>query len=328
MNQYNTIIDSTPDNITAMISTTTSPNASGPFAGAGDDKSYSLNKSSGSSVALISQAPVPSSEHSSAASGPNGPSDWVAQPHFPVNDPSSTSSSSKSFQEAPAPNPTPVEVFRVIPNVTQETQTIHTPTGTIKIKEMLGKGSFGQVYRAQDTEVSEHPRQYAVKVMPRGDPNTPVAPSKIVEAVCHRVTSDHPNVVTLHHALQDEKFVYLVMDLVKGGSLGDRLDEVYDGEVDMLGLNEDLGVKKVFTQILDAVSHCHERGICHRDLKPDNILVSNDGDVFLTDFGLSSAKEYSNSTVGSRPYMSPGKPFRMLSRALNIHSILIHFVLL
>ena len=77
----------------------------------------------------------------------------------------------------------------------------------------------------------------------------------------------------------------------------------------LLYTRKDALLKSVFLQILDAVEYCHDHGIYHRDLKPDNILINEDGtQIKLADFGLSTTSKISDSFgCGSPPYMSPGE---------------------
>ncbi|KAL6032143.1 hypothetical protein STEG23_002774 [Scotinomys teguina] len=90
-------------------------------------------------------------------------------------------------------------------------------------------------------------------------------------------TLDHPNVISLFQLIQSEKRTYLIMELVKG--------HLYD-YIKKSGYLQEDDAWRIFRQMLNAMSYCHELGIIHRDLKPDNIMVDGNGHVTVIDFGL------------------------------------------
>jgi serine/threonine protein kinase len=171
--------------------------------------------------------------------------------------------------------------------------------GRYFLEELVGTGGFGVVHRAIDGDC----REYAVKCLRRvANPNSRDAIRQIREMALHRMVSSHPNIVTIHEVVEDDQFVYVVMDFCPGGDLFEAIIEQ-----DVFYCRDDL-IKSVFVQIVDAVHSCHERGIAHRDLKPENILCNEDySRVYLADFGLSSRDFYSEEfCCGSSFYMSPG----------------------
>lgn len=115
----------------------------------------------------------------------------------------------------------------------------------------------------------------------------------------------------LYTAEADEDFIYLILDYCPGGSLHDF---VGSNKVTFVG-NDDM-VKRVFGQILDAVHHRHSNGVYHRELKPDNILMSKDGaQACVTDFGLSTTASSGRHAVGTLPYQAPERIYStMLNR--------------
>jgi serine/threonine protein kinase len=189
-----------------------------------------------------------------------------------------------------------------------EGQTIDA--GRLLLVRILGEGAYGVVYLAVEQHQSSsassshvHPKEYAVKVLAKVDSSTPVGQCQSREIVAHKIVSDHPSVLTLHDVLEDDQFIFLVLDYCPGGDL-------YSAIVDRQAYYEkDALVKSVFVQILDAVKSCHDLGIYHRDIKPDNVFVSQDSSkVYLGDFGLSTDQNMSvNHKCGSSYYMSPGK---------------------
>lgn len=185
--------------------------------------------------------------------------------------------------------------------------------GRLKLVETLGEGAYGVVYRAveQHTAASSSsskkkaPNQYAVKVLLKADGASIEGECQSREIVTHKIASEHPNVLTLHDVLEEGRFIFLVLDFCAGG-------DMYGAVVERHAYCEDDAlVKSVFVQILDAVQSCHDQGIYHRDIKPDNIFVNaDDSKVFLGDFGLATDVEISSAfSCGSSFYMSPGMLF-------------------
>ncbi|TFL03434.1 kinase-like domain-containing protein, partial [Pterulicium gracile] len=173
--------------------------------------------------------------------------------------------------------------------------------GSYQLHTLLGEGGFGAVYDATEVEVasqSDAPR-YAVKCMKKQDSH--LAEYQARELALHKLVSAHPNVVTLHDTIvsDDNSTVSVVMDLCKGGDL---LGPISRRE--LIGKNDE--VKKLFLQLIDVVAFCHEKGVFHRDLKPDNVLLDGEGNMFLADFGLSSDEETSKGFgCGTKQYLSP-----------------------
>ncbi|KAJ3558251.1 hypothetical protein NM688_g1030 [Phlebia brevispora] len=178
--------------------------------------------------------------------------------------------------------------------------------GRLQLVEALGEGAYGVVFRAVEqlgatTSLFKSPKEYAVKVLHKAHGATSEGRCQSREIVLHKIASEHPNVLTLHQVIEDDWFIYLVLDYCPGGDLfGAVLERRMYCQNDAL-------IKSVFVQILDAVQSCHEKGIYHRDLKPENVFVSKDGSkVFLGDFGLATDVERSSSfSCGSSYYMSP-----------------------
>ena len=91
---------------------------------------------------------------------------------------------------------------------------------------------------------------------------------------------DHPNIVNYFETYDDKKFLYLVMEYVKGMELFDKITHKK---------NQKFGEKtaaKYMLQLFKAINHCHANGVVHRDVKPENIMITDNDDVRLIDFGL------------------------------------------
>ena len=181
-----------------------------------------------------------------------------------------------------------------------------------RITSKLGQGGMGEVYRATDTKLD---RDVAIKILPEsfaGDKNR-VARFKREAKVL--ATLSHPNIAVIHGIEQSEDTYALVMELIEGETLGERLKR------EPMTVEESLDCCK---QIAEALEAAHEKGIIHRDLKPENIKINQDGHVKVLDFGLAKevvdpatiADQAESPTIthmtsmpgellGTVPYMSP-----------------------
>ncbi|KAI8989881.1 Pkinase-domain-containing protein [Trametes punicea] len=172
----------------------------------------------------------------------------------------------------------------------------------LRLLEQLGSGAYGVVYFAEDLAPRPHgPQYYAVKCLLRHERGSVLAKQQHREIMHHRALSDHEHVVTLHAVIEEEFYIFLVMDLCEGGDL-------FNAIMDRATFaHNDEAIRRTFLQIVDALAACHAKGIYHRDLKPENILCSKDDkNVYLADFGLSTRTRLSaNFGCGSSFYMSP-----------------------
>ena len=155
--------------------------------------------------------------------------------------------------------------------------TTGTRLGPYEVVSPLGAGGMGEVYRARDTRLG---RDVAVKVLPSHLSENPEARARFEREA--RVVSglNHPNICVLHDLGRDNGIDYLVMELVDGESLAQRLARgpLSTGEVLRLG-----------AEIADALDRAHRAGVVHRDLKPSNVMLSKSG-AKLMDFGLAREK--------------------------------------
>uniref|UniRef100_A0A7C5AK38 Serine/threonine protein kinase n=1 Tax=Desulfobacca acetoxidans TaxID=60893 RepID=A0A7C5AK38_9BACT len=162
-----------------------------------------------------------------------------------------------------------------------------------KLKK-LGQGSFGEVWLVRDTEVVGELRQYVAKI-----PLSPAANPKFrKEAEISRRLSPHPGVVKLVEVLEEEGKVILIQEYVAGRTLADMLSEELPPAF----------LEHLILQLIDVVAHAHQHRIMHRDIKPGNIIVQDDGTLKLLDFGAAKIlreKDISATMVGSRPFMAP-----------------------
>jgi serine/threonine-protein kinase len=148
-----------------------------------------------------------------------------------------------------------------------------------EIISLLGAGSMGEVYRALDTDLK---RQVAIKVLPAslaGDTERLARFQREAEVLA---ALNHPNIAHIHGLEKADGIIALVMELVEGPTLADRIAQ------GPIPLDEALPIARQITEALEAA---HEQGIIHRDLKPANIKVRSDGMVKVLDFGLAKAME-------------------------------------
>src|ERR1700674_671467 len=176
-----------------------------------------------------------------------------------------------------------------------------TRIGHYEIVDLLGKGGMGEVYRAHDTNLS---RDVAIKVLPAALAQDPDRLARFEREAKVLAAMNHPNIAIIHGLENTATNTRaIVMELVEGPTLADRLEK------GALPLNETLAIAR---QIADALEAAHEKGVVHRDLKPGNIKVREDGTVKVLDFGLAKVARPSENAheraagVGRRdPSLSP-----------------------
>jgi TolB-like protein len=168
--------------------------------------------------------------------------------------------------------------------------------GHLRVFERIGRGAFGDVYRAWDPRLD---REVALKLLPIDSTAGASRKSAIIEEGRLLARVRHPNVVTLYGAERIGERIGLWMELVKGRSLEDVLRE---GRVFTAKEVVELGV-----QLCKAVSAVHGAGLIHRDVKAQNVMLADDGRVVLMDFGTGRelAEESETSVAGSPLYLAP-----------------------
>jgi len=170
--------------------------------------------------------------------------------------------------------------------------------GRFQVRELLGGGGFGQVFRAYDPRLD---REVALKVLKQAQPNARVMERFFREARA-AAQLDHPSIVPLHDAGRDAGRCWIAYQFVPGPTLSRLRDTRPPGFEAAARLVRDLA---------DALDHAHRRGVFHRDVKPANVLVDPDGRPRLTDFGLARRADHESSLtregtiLGTPNYMSP-----------------------
>ena len=153
---------------------------------------------------------------------------------------------------------------------------VHPPVGTfidggsLKLVDVLGVGGYGVVYRAIDARQVSCPKSYAVKCLVSSGQTTRQRQIHIREIALHRLASAHSGVVTLHRVVEEGNLTYIVMDYAPDHDLFTQILH------SCRYLGDDLLIRDIFLQLLEAVDYCHSLGIYHRDLKPESILCFDD----------------------------------------------------
>ncbi len=178
-----------------------------------------------------------------------------------------------------------------------------------RIIEKLGTGGMGEVYLAQDLKLE---RKVAIKILPTRSIDDALARKRLLREAKAAATLDHPNICAIHEVNEDGECPYIVMQYVEGQTLAHKLLENSLKPEDVI----DIGV-----QVAEALAEAHARGVVHRDIKPQNIIITPRGQVKVLDFGLArlATTEQSNDPdaktetqlteegyiVGTVAYMSP-----------------------
>ena len=151
--------------------------------------------------------------------------------------------------------------------------------GTYEIVDLLGVGGMGEVYRANDRKLG---RAVAIKVLPEEFARDPARVTRFEREARMLAAVNHPTIAAIYGAEEDGATRYIVMELVEGETLAQRLATGPLAVPDAL---------RVASQIAEALEVAHEKGVIHRDLKPANIKITPEGKVKVLDFGLAKAME-------------------------------------
>ncbi|EOA16628.1 hypothetical protein CARUB_v10004801mg [Capsella rubella] len=170
--------------------------------------------------------------------------------------------------------------------------------GKYEVGRTLGEGTFAKVKFARNTVTGEN---VAIKIMAKST----ILKHRMVDQIKREISImkivRHPNIVRLYEVLASPSKIYIVLEFVTGGELFDRI--VHNGRL------EENESRKYFQQLVDAVAHCHCKGVFHRDLKPENLLLDANGNLKVSDFGLSALPqpgvELLRTTCGTPNYVAP-----------------------
>jgi len=176
-------------------------------------------------------------------------------------------------------------------------------TAHYELDTEIGRGGMGIVYRARDRRLK---RQVAIKVLPpelafRGEIR-----SRFLREAETAAQLNHPNIVDIYTVDEVEGLVFFVMAYISGDNLAKRLHE--------RGVLDPDETRRIVREVADALAYAHERGVVHRDIKPDNIILDGEsGRPMVTDFGIARAVTESGDSrltatgmaIGTPAYMSP-----------------------
>ena len=167
-----------------------------------------------------------------------------------------------------------------------------------QLLKVVGRGSFGKVYMARKKDDG---KIFAIKTLKKDFiiRTNQMTNTKIERDIMQKIT--HPFVVKLHYAFQSPETLYFVTDFLNGGELFFHLcNEIRFSEE---------RAKFYAAEMVLALSHLHSQGVIYRDLKPENVLIDNEGHLKLTDFGLSKMKQpengLTNTFCGTPEYLAP-----------------------
>ena len=167
----------------------------------------------------------------------------------------------------------------------------------------IGRGGMGIVYRAKDRRLK---RQVAIKLLPPELAFRSEIKSRFLREAETAAQLSHPNIVPIYTVDEVEQLVFFVMAYVSGDNLAKRLHER-----GVLGVDE---TRRVVREVADALAYAHDRGVVHRDIKPDNIILDSvSGRPLVTDFGIARAMDSTGDSrltatgmaIGTPAYMSP-----------------------
>ena len=169
-----------------------------------------------------------------------------------------------------------------------------------KVLEKLGEGGMGIVYKARDTKLD---RVVALKFLPGYLSSDANELERFYHEARAAASLNHQNIAVVYEINEHEKKIFIAMEYLEGRTLKDLVEKE----------GASLTIKKVLEiaiQICEGLAAAHERGIVHRDIKSDNIMLTLRGNVKIMDFGLAKLKGTSRltqagSTVGTAAYMSP-----------------------
>jgi serine/threonine protein kinase len=167
-----------------------------------------------------------------------------------------------------------------------------TRLGPYEILAPIGAGGMGEVYRATDTKLG---RDVAIKILPEAFARDADRMARFEREAKVLASLNHPHIAAIYGLEESDGMRALVMELVEGPTLAERID------ARAMALDDTLPIAK---QIAEALEYAHEKGIIHRDLKPANVKLTADGHVKVLDFGLAKALEAQAPAVGN-PSVSP-----------------------
>ncbi|XP_074312729.1 CBL-interacting serine/threonine-protein kinase 25-like [Silene latifolia] len=171
--------------------------------------------------------------------------------------------------------------------------------GKYEIGRLLGQGKFAKVYYGKNIVTSE---SVAIKIISKEQVKKAGMMEQIEREISIMRLVRHPNVVELKEVMASKGWIYFVMEYVKGGELFTKISS---------GNLKEHFSRKYFQQLISAIDYCHSRGVSHRDLKPENLLLDENENLKVSDFGLSALPEHLrkdgmlHTQCGTPAYVAP-----------------------
>ncbi|NDJ36420.1 MAG: serine/threonine protein kinase, partial [Chloroflexi bacterium] len=181
--------------------------------------------------------------------------------------------------------------------------------GRYVINDEIGRGGMATVYNATDPQFG---RNVAVKVLPREFTHNPHFKERFEREAQAIAQLEHSAIVPVYDYGEDDGRAFLVMRLMQGGTLADRINA---------GALDPEDIADILDQVAAALDVAHKRGIIHRDVKPGNVLFDEHGDAFISDFGLVKIGETASSLTGSMIVGTPAYMAPEMSQAGGLTSL-------
>jgi len=207
------------------------------------------------------------------------------------------------FNRLPSQSPLPVDPFASAASSELRAHIERVLSAHYELDSEIGRGGMGVVYRARDKRLKRH---IAIKVLPPELAFQSAIKMRFLREAETAAQLSHPNIVPIYTVDEIEGLVFFVMAYVSGDNLGKRLHEK--------GVLNVEDVRRITREVADALAYAHERGVVHRDIKPDNILLdASTGRTMVTDFGIARAASEGEGgrltatgmAIGTPAYMSP-----------------------
>ncbi|CAD2222068.1 serine/threonine kinase [Angomonas deanei] len=169
--------------------------------------------------------------------------------------------------------------------------------GKYELGKTLGSGNFSKVKLAKDTETG---KQWAIKVIDKEQLVRERMEEQLKREIAVMKMLRQPNIIELHEVMQTSNHIYLVLELVTGGELFEKIAK-------QKRFTEDVA-RNYFHQLIAGVHYCHRQGIAHRDLKPENLLLDGNDTLKISDFGLSNLQRSNGQGGGTMLQTVCGTP--------------------
>ncbi len=177
--------------------------------------------------------------------------------------------------------------------------------GQYELRELLGRGGMGAVYRAYQRTLK---RAVAVKVLPAALAADADFVARFTREAETAASLEHPHIIPVYDYGVEGGTSYIVMRLLSGGTLADRMAQREASGAPLPSLGE---IARLLSQLAGAFDYAHQQGVIHRDIKPSNIMFDTHGNAFLVDFGIAKLLEHTSAltatgaVLGTPLYMAP-----------------------